>query len=147
MTDMPSGPHKSPHSFQLYIKQCLTHTRLREIWRAYLTDVIAETGRVWQTFIKPMGLRPLDTAPRDVVVVVGGPDTAFIVRDSSMKAMAELVPLPFDSPRRDLGKHTEVVRTTTGTPVSQLLGTCYLQSVMSGEMDEEDTARRDSLLV
>ncbi|KAH3950467.1 hypothetical protein HBI56_233550 [Parastagonospora nodorum] len=88
-----------------------------------------------------MGLRPLDTAPRDVVVVVGGPDTAFIVRDSSMKAMAELVPLPFDSPRRDLGKHTEVVRTTTGTPVSQLLGTCYLQSVMSGEMDEEDTAR------
>ncbi|KAH3958434.1 hypothetical protein HBH92_126060, partial [Parastagonospora nodorum] len=54
MTDMPSGPHKSPHSFQLYIKQCLTHTRLREIWRAYLTDVIAETGRVWQTFIKPV---------------------------------------------------------------------------------------------
>jgi hypothetical protein len=85
-----------------------------------------------------MGLAPPDTAAGDFVVVLGGPGIPFIVRDTPLEVMSEIVPIPYDLVEPELGttnaNHTEVVASETGTPVSQLLGPCYIQGIMNGEL-------------
>ncbi|KAF2023051.1 hypothetical protein EK21DRAFT_46965, partial [Setomelanomma holmii] len=54
-----------------------------------------------------MGLAPPDAEPSDIVVVLGGPGTAF---------------------------HTRVVPSMVRTPISQLRGPCYLHGIMDGEL-------------
>ncbi|KAH7398652.1 heterokaryon incompatibility protein-domain-containing protein [Phaeosphaeria sp. MPI-PUGE-AT-0046c] len=116
----------------------------RLIWKLheYIGEVL-KRHRFIITNYNWMGLAPPDTAPGDVVVVLGGPGTAFIVRDTEFFTTHEIVPRTYESIKAkiDAGqpcKHTDCVDTEMKRPISQLLGPCYLQGIMNGELWQEE---------
>jgi hypothetical protein len=113
----------------------LTHDGLVTwLLHEYIGDVL-QMHRFIFTKTGYMGLAPPDTAAGDVVAVLGGPGTAFIIRDTSLMAFSELAvgeyPQPFGATTE---KHAEVVESRVGMPFSHLLGPCYLHGVMNGEL-------------
>lgn len=82
-----------------------------------------------------MGLAPPDTVPGDVVVVLGGPGTPFVVRDTAAIARNEFKAMVYTPTMGALnGLHCRVVPNETGTNVCVLIGPCYIQGIMHGEL-------------
>jgi hypothetical protein len=104
------------------------------IMHDYLGNVLQKhrfivTNRGW------MGLAPPDTVPGDVVVVLGGPGMPFVVRDTAAIARKELKAMVYTPTMGALnGLHCQVVPSETGTNVSVLIGPCYIQGIMHGEL-------------
>lgn len=138
-----SGNARPGQKFQFDLFMQLTKDE-QLIWKLheYIGDVL-KRHRFILTEYHWMGLAPPDTAPGDMVVVLGGPGTAFIVRDTDLITTGEIVPRTYESIKENMAagkavKHTALVSTDTDKPVSQLLGPCYLQGIMNGELWQEE---------
>lgn len=121
--------------FKFNVKEQLTHSE-QLAWRLhqYLSDVL-QRHRFIITQSGYMGLAPPDTKPGDVVVVIGGPGTPFIIRDTSNTMFVELRARPYTpGVEAARGAHTQIVPSTRGTPMSELMGPCHLHGFMNGEM-------------
>jgi hypothetical protein len=68
-----------------------------------------------------MGLAPPDTKLGDVVVTLGGRSVTFVVRDVPDVLQSKV-------------ESADLVLEETGSRLSQLLGPCYLQGIMSYEL-------------
>lgn len=141
------GYARSGQTFQFDLSTQLTQKE-RRIWKLheYIGDVLTR-HRFILTKYNWMGLAPPDTKPGDMVVVLGGPGTAFVVRDTGSVINSEIVPRTYESVKEGLdegksAKHTDVVNTDTYRPVSQLLGPCYLQGIMNGELWQEERYKK-----
>lgn len=137
------GHVHSGQKFQFDLSTQLTQEG-RLIWKLheYIGEVL-KRHRFILTKYHWMGLAPPDTKPGDMVVVLGGPGSAFVVRDTDSMTTSEIVPRSYESIKdgKD-AKHTEFVNTDTNKPVSQLLGPCYLQGIMNGELWQEERYER-----
>lgn len=113
----------------------LTHHQ-QLVWRlhAYLANVI-QRHRFIVTQRGYMGVAPPDTAPGDVVVVLGGPGTAYLVTDLPITMYAQLETLPHSNMLEPVtGAHTTNVESAKRLPVSELRGPCHIWGTMDGEM-------------
>ncbi|KAH8732095.1 heterokaryon incompatibility protein-domain-containing protein [Phaeosphaeriaceae sp. PMI808] len=92
-----------------------------------------------------MGLGPPDSVAGDVVVVLGGPGTPFTVRDTSILLYGELEVGKYSKETMQPidGQHTRVVESETGTAISHLLGPCYVQGIMGGELYGEERYKEE----
>jgi hypothetical protein len=116
------------------IKQLTHDQQLAWLLHKYLGDVLQRHCFI-VTQRGYMGLAPPNTIPGDVVVVLGGPGTAVVIRNLSVAVFARLEVLPYSEKLETAcGAHTRVVPSVVGTPMNELKGPCYLQGFMDGEM-------------
>lgn len=150
-------------SFRSFLSELLTRRRMKNhekltfdpavelsfdhhlawILQKFLGDVL-QRHRFVITCQGYMGLAPPDTLPGDVVVVLGGPGTPFVIRDLPATAFAELEAEPYIPTLEAINaRHARMISSESGTVMSELRGPCYLQGVMDGELFEQERYKKE----
>ncbi|KAH7083075.1 heterokaryon incompatibility protein-domain-containing protein [Paraphoma chrysanthemicola] len=104
------------------------------ILHKYLGDILQKHMFIF-TSQGYMGLAPPDTLAGDVVAVLGGPGTAFTIRDTPIVVTSKLKVVPDENPASEW--YVKTVGSEEDTVVAELMGPCYLWGVMDGEMWKE----------
>ncbi|KAF2826634.1 HET-domain-containing protein [Ophiobolus disseminans] len=105
-------------------KELSRECQLAWLLHKYIGDVLQKHRFIF-TSRGYMGLAPPDARLVDVVAVLGGPGTAFVIRDLPGTAAAMQTPDTNSAHQRS-------------ESMSELLGPCYLHGVMDGELYELD---------
>jgi hypothetical protein len=156
-TLMMEMPVRGDHPFQLWLRTCeinttLSDSKLQRIWKVYRDRFLANTGDIWvmncaayssQTHPKllvegddveqmayVLHLFLIDLLETHSLVVFGGEGTPLVVRDILSK---------FVFGRVGFGKSgVELVRDNIERCLSEVLGPCYVQGIMKGELTKDE---------
>lgn len=79
------------------------------------------------------------TIPGDIITMLGGPGTGFVLRDLTVTIYSELEAKYCDrTSEATNGFHATVVPSTVSIPMSQLRGPCHIRGLMNGELYQEE---------